>query len=113
MMSASEGGGGLGKAAIVREVERILEYESVPNADKVEGGGQNKANFFADILNGSPRSRPRSRSMWLFVRSRAGSAAGRIDAVARIGKLNSISKPKMRLIVCIRLRAPSCASLRA
>ena len=36
MTSASEGGGGLGKADVVREVEKILLYKSVQNADKGE-----------------------------------------------------------------------------
>ena len=37
MMSASEGGGGNGKADMVTEVVRILFYKSDPNADKGEG----------------------------------------------------------------------------
>ena len=44
MMSASEGEGGYGKANIVREVGCILEYKSVPNADKW-GGGQKIQKF--------------------------------------------------------------------
>ena len=44
MMSASEGGGGHGKADIVREVARILYYKSDPNADK-GGGGQKIRKF--------------------------------------------------------------------
>ena len=37
MMSASEGERGHEKEDVVREVTRILYYESVPNADKGEG----------------------------------------------------------------------------
>ena len=48
MMSASEGGHG--KAEIVREVVRILEYKSVPNADK--GEGVEKSENFADVIYG-------------------------------------------------------------
>ena len=42
MMSASEGGAGHGKADVVREVARILEYKSLPNADKGEGSKKMK-----------------------------------------------------------------------
>ena len=40
MMSASEGGEGHEKVYVVREVAWILNYKSVPNADK--GGGDSK-----------------------------------------------------------------------
>ena len=48
-MSASEGVHG--KADVVREVARILPYESVPNED--EGGGVKISKNFADIISGS------------------------------------------------------------
>ena len=48
MMSASEGVHG--KADVVREVARILPYESVPNED--EGGGVKISKNFADFISG-------------------------------------------------------------
>ena len=48
MMSASEGGGGHGKADIVRQVSYILQYESDPNADK--GGVCEKSK--KDVISG-------------------------------------------------------------
>ena len=50
MMSASEGGGGHGKADIVREVASILYYKSVPNADKGERVKNSKT--FVGVING-------------------------------------------------------------
>ena len=47
MMSASEGGGGHAKADIVSEVAWIVEYKSVPNADK--GEGVKESEYFADM----------------------------------------------------------------
>ena len=49
MMSASEGGGGLWKSRHSKG-GCILEYKSVPNADK--GGGGQKAEHFSDVING-------------------------------------------------------------
>ena len=42
--------GGHGKADVVREIARILQYESFPNVDK--GEGVRKAENFADVING-------------------------------------------------------------
>ena len=38
MMSALEGGGGDGIPDVVREVACLIQYNSIPNADKGEGG---------------------------------------------------------------------------
>ena len=54
MMSTSEGGGGHGGADLVREVARILQCKSVPNADK--GGEGKKIEYFVDVINGSPKA---------------------------------------------------------
>ena len=49
MMSASKGGGGRGKADVVREVTLILWHKSVPNVD--EGWeGVKKAENFVDVI---------------------------------------------------------------
>ena len=48
MMSASEGGGGYGKADVVREVALILSHKSDPNADK--GGEQGRRSTNQKIL---------------------------------------------------------------
>ena len=51
MMSSSEGEGGHGKADIVKEVARVLEYRIDRNADK--GGRVKKSETLADIIFGS------------------------------------------------------------
>ena len=51
-MSASKGEGGLGKVKLVREVARILLYQSVPIADK--GEGVKYSENLAEVFYGRP-----------------------------------------------------------
>ena len=53
MMSASEGKGFHRKVDVVREFTRILQYKTVPNADK--GEGEKKSENLADVISGSPQ----------------------------------------------------------